>query len=149
MTSPKHREIACAILVDTHGRFLLQRRDDAPSILFPGKIGLFGGHREGDETFLECVIREVHEEIGYLALPSRFEPLGSYAGEDMEVPNATLAGEYYVLRDVPAAHLVVTEGSPLIAEEKDLPLLAKEFAPSAAAALRMFFGSDFATPSGG
>ena len=47
MDVPAHREIACAILIDPQGRFLLQRRDDAPNILYPGKIGLFGGHREG------------------------------------------------------------------------------------------------------
>ncbi len=61
MTASGHREIACAVLVDPHGRFLLQRRDNVPNILYPGKIGLFGGHREGEETFLECVVREVSE----------------------------------------------------------------------------------------
>ena len=33
MDVPAHREIACAILIDLHGRFLLQRRDDVPNIL--------------------------------------------------------------------------------------------------------------------
>jgi 8-oxo-dGTP pyrophosphatase MutT (NUDIX family) len=32
-------------------------------------IGLFGGHREGNETFLECVVREIYEEISHF-LPS-------------------------------------------------------------------------------
>ena len=59
--SPRHREIACAILIDTRRRFLLQQRDDIVGIVHPGKVGLFGGHREGDETFLKCVVREVHE----------------------------------------------------------------------------------------
>jgi len=67
MRPPTHREIACAILIDLQGRFLLQRRDNVPNILYPGKIGLFGGHREGEETFLGCVVREVFEETGYLA----------------------------------------------------------------------------------
>jgi 8-oxo-dGTP diphosphatase len=53
-----HREVACAILIDRDGRFLLQRRDNDPNILYPGKIGLFGGHREVDETFLACVVRK-------------------------------------------------------------------------------------------
>src|ERR1700680_1126984 len=98
MIVPRHREIACAILIDREGRFLLQQRDNVPSILYPGKIGLFGGHREGDETFLECVGREVLEETSYVALPERFEHLWSYAGSDYGVNGGTLSGEYYVLR---------------------------------------------------
>ena len=64
----QHRQIGIAILIDSHGRFLLQQRDDIPGILHPGKIGLFGGHREGEETYLQCVVREIHEEIGYFCL---------------------------------------------------------------------------------
>jgi 8-oxo-dGTP diphosphatase len=136
---PQHREIACAILIDVHGRFLLQRRDNDPNILYPSKIGLFGGHREGDETFLECVVREVHEETSYLASPERFEHLWSYAGADYGVNGGTLSGEYYVLRDVPVGTLAVTEGSLFIAERKDLPSLARQLAPSGMAAFNMLF----------
>src|SRR5215468_6548023 len=78
MMIPQHREVAAALLIDTRGRFLLQQRDNVPGILFPGKIGLFGGHREGDETFLECAVREVHEEISYFISPERFEHLASF-----------------------------------------------------------------------
>ena len=60
-----HRETSGAILIDSLGRFLFQQRDNNPEILYPGMIGLFGGHREGNETFLECVVREIHEEISY------------------------------------------------------------------------------------
>jgi 8-oxo-dGTP diphosphatase len=136
---PRHREIACAILIDVNGRFLLQRRDSVPGILYPGKIGLFGGHREGDETFLGCVVREVHEETGYFALPERFEHLWSYAGNDSGVNGGTVSGEYYVLRDVPVDTLAVTEGYLFIAERKDLPCLARQLAPSAMAAFNMLF----------
>jgi 8-oxo-dGTP diphosphatase len=47
------------------GRFLLQQRDDITGIIHPGKVGLFGGHREGDEAYLECTAREICEEISY------------------------------------------------------------------------------------
>jgi hypothetical protein len=43
----QHREIAGAIIIDTLGRFL---RDDITGIIHPGKVELFGGHREGDEA---------------------------------------------------------------------------------------------------
>ena len=65
MNASRHSEIACAILIDTSRRFLLQQRDDVAGILHPGKVSLFGGHREGDETFLQCAVREIHEEISY------------------------------------------------------------------------------------
>lgn len=139
MRAPLHREIACAILIDLHGRFLFQRRDNVPNILYPGKIGLFGGHREGDETFLECAVREVHEETGYLASSQRFEHLWSYVGTDYAVDGGTLTGEYFVLRDVPVDTLEVSEGSLVIAERKNLPCLAEEFAPSLTTSLEKFF----------
>jgi hypothetical protein len=60
-----HRETSGAILIDSLGRFLFQQRDNIPEILYPGMIGLFGGHREGNETFLECVVREIYEEISH------------------------------------------------------------------------------------
>jgi 8-oxo-dGTP diphosphatase len=63
------REIASAIVIDTMGRFLFQQRDDIPGILHPGKVALFGGHREGDETYLECAVRELHEELSFAIPP--------------------------------------------------------------------------------
>lgn len=82
--SSRHREVACAILIDTEGRFLLQQRDDVSGILHPGKVGLFGGHREGDETYLQCAVREIHEEIGYFVPPHCFEHLMTYNGVDFD-----------------------------------------------------------------
>jgi 8-oxo-dGTP pyrophosphatase MutT (NUDIX family) len=54
MNTPQHHEIAAAIIIDTAGRFLLQQRDDIAGIIHPGKVSLFGGHREGDETYLDA-----------------------------------------------------------------------------------------------
>ena len=138
MMIPPHREVAAALLIDTRGRFLLQQRDNVPGILFPGKIGLFGGHREGNETFLECVVREVHEEISLFIPPERFEHLASYRGTDPNSPGGTLWRELYVTTDVPVERLRITEGSLLIAEMEDVPTLVSQFAPSADVAIRAF-----------
>jgi hypothetical protein len=46
------REIAYALIVDSRGRLLLQQCDAMVGILHPVKVGLFGGHREGNETLL-------------------------------------------------------------------------------------------------
>lgn len=136
MSEPGHREFAAAILIDTQGRLLLQQRDNVPGIRYPGRIGLFGGHREGDETFLECVCREIHEEIGLLLPPEGLEPLTSYSGVDAD--GGSVAGEFFVARNIPADALDVTEGSLLIVALDELPALMPRLAPAAASAVGIF-----------
>ncbi len=47
------------------GRELLViQRDDKPDIPWPNHWDLPGGGREGNETPVECVVRETHEEVG-------------------------------------------------------------------------------------
>jgi 8-oxo-dGTP pyrophosphatase MutT (NUDIX family) len=138
MVIAQHREVAAALIIDKRGRFLLQQRDNAPGILFPGKIGLFGGHREGNETFLECVVREVHEEISFFIPPERFERLASYRGTAPFMSGATIWRELYLTTDVPVERLRITEGSLVIAEMDDMPGLVPRFAPSAHAAIKAF-----------
>jgi len=101
MNAPRHREIACALIIDTCGRFLLQQRDDIPGIVCPGMVGLFGGHREGDETFLQCVVREVHEEISYFVAPERFDHLASYSGTDADAQGGPSAVSFSLLAMFP------------------------------------------------
>ena len=106
MNGTQHREIACAIMIDTCGRFLLQQRDDVPGIVCPGMVGLFGGHREGTETFLQCVVREVHEETTYFVAPQRFAPLTSYKGPDPDVGYGSLHCEFFGWRSGSGWNLV-------------------------------------------
>lgn len=63
MSSPT-RIVALAIL-ERNKRFLMQLRDDIPSILYPGVWGLFGGHLEPGESPEEGLKRELWEEIHY------------------------------------------------------------------------------------
>src|SRR5262245_37783720 len=100
MSAVSHREHATALLIDPRGRLLLQERDNNPGILFPGAIGLFGGQREGAETFLECAVRELHEELGIRLAPQRFRPLLSLNGADAEVAGGTVRAECYVVSGV-------------------------------------------------
>jgi 8-oxo-dGTP diphosphatase len=131
----KVREIGAAVVFDTSGNLLLQLRDDVPGILYPGKIGLFGGHREGDETFLECVVREIHEELSLFIPQARFEPIARRTGADTEVPGGTVHGEFFVTRDVSIDKIIVTEGRLKIVHVKDLAGIESELTPSALFAL--------------
>jgi len=124
------RHLASAIIIDARGRFLLQQRDETPGFAQPGKIGLFGGHRETGETYLECVVREVYEEIGYFISADRFEHLVSYNGTEFDIDGDTMRGEFFMARDIPIDELNVTEGSLLVVEPDKLATVEHKLAPS-------------------
>ena len=138
MSTSRHREFACAILIDTLGRFLLQQRDDVSGVFQRGKIGLFGGHREGDETFLQCIVREIHEEISYFLPPENFIHLTTYDGEDIDVAGGTVHGEFFVALSIPVKRLIITEGSLLIVEPNGLFLVDHRLSPSGKIGLKTF-----------
>lgn len=142
MSTIQHREFACAILVSACGRFLLQQRDDLPGILLPGRLGLFGGHREGNETFLQCVAREVSEEVGLVLPPERFEHLAIFAGADPDVQGGTARGECYVLRNVDIDALNVKEGTLFPVDTRMMFPLIPRLTPSARTAISLFLEID-------
>ncbi len=136
MNTPRRIEFASAVLIGSCGRLLFQQRDNLPNIRNPGGIGLFGGHREPGESFAQCVSREVHEEIGYLLPPGRYELLGPY--EAIAPDGHHLRGEHFLARGIPVDALNVTEGSLLLIEQRDLPAFLPRLVPSSAAAARKY-----------
>jgi 8-oxo-dGTP diphosphatase len=138
----RRREGASAVLVSTEGRLLLQLRDNLPHVSDPGKIGLFGGHREGDESFLECVVREIHEEIGYYLPPERFELIVRYSGPDHSTLNGTRHDEVFLARNVPVDNVVITEGRLKIVAMDELYHIRDLLAASASYALGIFLNGE-------
>ena len=57
-------EVAIAIIYQK-GKFLLQLRDNIPTIVHPGCWALFGGHLESGESPESAIRREIKEEINY------------------------------------------------------------------------------------
>ncbi|MGA9377360.1 MAG: NUDIX hydrolase [Phormidium sp.] len=57
--------VAIAILY-RDGKFLMQLRDNIPTIVYPGHWAFFGGHLEPNEVPEIAVKRELQEEIGYV-----------------------------------------------------------------------------------
>jgi 8-oxo-dGTP diphosphatase len=45
-------------------------RDDIPGIPWPGHLDLPGGGREGQESPLQCALRETQEELGLVIAPA-------------------------------------------------------------------------------
>jgi 8-oxo-dGTP diphosphatase len=138
MNAPQHREIACAILIDTSGRFLLQQRDEVAGILHPGKVSLFGGHREGDETFLQCAVREIHEEISYFVAADRFEHLARLSGGDIDAEGGSVHAEFFIVRDIPIEGLIVTEGSLLVTQPDEIIEIEHKLTPAARFAMKAY-----------
>ncbi|HWG78581.1 MAG TPA: NUDIX domain-containing protein [Stellaceae bacterium] len=61
------RWCAAALLVTPDGRYLMQLRDDKPTILLPGHWALFGGTVDAGETAAEAMRRELVEELEFAA----------------------------------------------------------------------------------
>jgi 8-oxo-dGTP pyrophosphatase MutT (NUDIX family) len=130
------RECAAAILVSVCGRLLLQQRDDIPGILYPGLIGLFGGHRESPESFLECVQREVQEEIGYQLALTSIEP---FFQSTVHYANGfTVITGFFIGRDVPTERLRVTEGKLVLVKTDELSGILHRMTPLAGLGATMF-----------
>ncbi|WP_201449677.1 NUDIX domain-containing protein [Bradyrhizobium sp. Ai1a-2] len=132
------REGAAAIVIDTDGRFLMQLRDNKPGIVDPGKISLFGGRREGNESFKDCVAREIHEELGCYLPPERFEYLARWSGSDHAITGGNFRAEIFIVRSVPAEQLTVTEGELKRFTLGELGQIRQSLAPLAQFALDAF-----------
>lgn len=69
MNNQQIHHVAIAILYRDN-KFLMQLRDNIPTIVYPGYWAFFGGHIEPGETPEVAVRREVLEEINY-TLPAK------------------------------------------------------------------------------
>lgn len=71
MTDTNAGFAATKLLLTRGGDMLTHLRDEIDSIPFPGHWDLPGGGREGDETPMQCGLRELHEEYGLTLPPQR------------------------------------------------------------------------------
>ena len=91
---PIARWCAAALLVTPDGRYLMQLRDDKPTILLPNHWALFGGTVDAGETAAAAMRRELIEELEFNAaeiaafsemvvelpfVPSRFDRMSFFA----------------------------------------------------------------------
>ena len=57
------RRSASILFVNGKNEVLLVLRDDIPTIPYPNCWCIPGGHAEEDETFEQCIVREMREEM--------------------------------------------------------------------------------------
>lgn len=110
---------AAAIIVTPDCRFLLQHRDVAPGIWFPGSWGLFGGAIEPGETPGEALRRELSEELNFVPAEIRYFTqiawdfhrwgLGIKLRYTFEVPIAPAQIDRLVLREGQAMRLFTAD----------------------------------------
>ena len=113
-TLPSPRtEVAIAILHQP-GHFLMQLRDDIPTIIYPGHWAFFGGHIEPGETPDQGIKRELLEEINYV--PPLLRVYRSYT----DAKNT----DHPVIRHVYQAPLTVELSALRLNEGADMALLS-------------------------
>lgn len=141
MTSPRLRDFSAAILIDDVGRLLLQLRDGKPDIAQPGRISFFGGRREKRETSLQCIVREITEEISVTLSPENFQHFVTLDIPDPENVGGNVKGVYFIARGMNASSLNVTEGKLVIVEAEEVSAIRDKLTPLTAIVLHRFLAS--------
>jgi UDP-N-acetylmuramate--alanine ligase len=125
------RHAANTILTDTSGTFLLQQRDDIPTIRNPGQISGFGGRVEPDDaSLLDAATRELHEETNLNFTKDDLRYLTILPKTETDGTQTIVA--YYTLTGIDGDKLEIYEGQGVARIEKDAidtnnltPLLTK------------------------
>jgi len=120
-----------AVLVETTGHLILQRRDSIPWIKHPGKVATFGGGAEPGESIEACLFRELREEVELLVAATDCLPLLSLPEtEDPAAPPA----HYFAIKDIAPRNWVVREGA-LFRIHRDAALACPDLTPHTRAAI--------------
>lgn len=69
---------AAGVLLIQGDEYVLQYRDDKPTIYAPGTYSLWGGTLEGSELPQEGALRELREETGIILQSTNLIPLHNY-----------------------------------------------------------------------
>ncbi len=99
-----------AIITTPDNRFIMQSRGYNPGITNPGGISLFGGGLEGDETPLECMKREILEEIELEVADSELLWVSHGTAPDKTTPAERY---HYLIHNVDPEKLVLHEGDAI------------------------------------
>lgn len=127
---------AGAVMIATDGSLLLQRRDNIPNISSPNMLGIFGGHVEENESYLEAAIREIEEETGYRATPDEMQFLIEF--ENKYPMSNTMKGIFYLLENIDQSKLKITEGVLEVISIEDIPNHFHEIVPTTCFALSVY-----------
>ncbi len=95
------------ILLNDRRETLMYLRDDKPEIAYPNQWALLGGMIESGETALQCIVREIEEEIGIVLDLSEVEHVATN-DRDFGIEHTFFTRVTFEIDDV-----VLTEGQKL------------------------------------
>lgn len=98
---------AGGFLYDQKKNAVFLHKRDGNTRVNPNKWAFFGGLNEGPETFVECFMRELHEEIGLVIQPAEAIFLREYMNTDLN----TYRVVFYVESDISEDKLKLGEGA--------------------------------------
>ena len=101
------KEVVSVFLRSEENLYLMQLRDNDPSIVFPRHWGLFGGAIEIGESSCQAASRELEEEIGIHIVPEEIIEFRQYTQRDYLVHTC-----FHNLK-IPHSKLNQKEGSDL------------------------------------
>ena len=107
------KRFSVVLLVDPHGRVLLQERDEHAPIA-PDQWGMVGGHVEDGEEFEPAAYRELEEETGVRLTPGT---LRLWRDEEFGYVGAAVPNRYTVWvapTTLTDADIVVGEGRQIV-----------------------------------
>ena len=129
------KRFSVVLLVDPHGRVLLQERDEHAPIA-PDQWGMVGGHVEDGEEFEPAAYRELEEETGVRLAPGT---LRLWRDEEFGYVGAAAPNRYTVWvapTTLTDADIVVGEGRQIVfvdpgtARSLDLTASARQAVPA-------------------
>lgn len=145
LSIPAHAEHYSVVLLKERGNgaFLVQRRARGEGIVYPGRLGLFGGRQEPGETPESCAIREVAEETGIALDPANISLLARLLAHD-EFGNLSF-GHIYFAEDLPrpaveaALRHKTPEGQVLLLRRADIGARWRQLTSITSYAFMSFF----------
>lgn len=105
---------ALAILLDTQGNIIAQKRDNVSGIMRPGKIGLFGGASNFQETPQSTILRELEEELELSVTSERVELFQEFSADMPIHPDSPVASSVFVVKNIEPQKLVLHEGQAIM-----------------------------------
>jgi 8-oxo-dGTP pyrophosphatase MutT (NUDIX family) len=134
---PSHAVAAILQLAD--GRYLMQLRDEKPTIFYPGHWGCFGGAVEVGEAPTAALVRELEEELAVSIVPTTANRFTEFTFDFGFAGDGIRLRTYYsvMLPSDDLAGLVLGEGADLGAFGAETLLAMPRVVPYDAFALWM------------